>query len=164
MKKNWYLKFTLMVFMIFCFHSNVMAESPTKPIQISLWPTIQMHDSETSIKGFRFNLLYGVNQDVSGIDIGPINRVKGNMKGLHCGLVNLVGGDLSGCQVGIANSAQKTKGIQCGLINHAVSMTGIQIGLAYNTADTLRGLQVGLFNFVWERKPIFFFPIVNLSF
>ena len=164
MKKNWYLHFTLMVFMLFCFHSNVMAESPAKLIQFSLWPTIQMHDSETSIHGLRLNLLYGVNQDVSGLDIGSVNKVKGNMKGLQCGLVNLVGGDLSGWQVGIANSAQKTKGIQCGLINHAVSMTGMQIGLAYNTADTLRGLQVGLFNFVWERKPIFFFPIVNLSF
>ena len=78
MKKKWYLHVTLMVFTFFCFHNSVMAESSAKPIQISLWPTIQMHDSETSIKGFRLNLLYGVNQDVSGLDIGSANKVKGN--------------------------------------------------------------------------------------
>jgi hypothetical protein len=141
-----------------------MAESSAKLIQFSIWPSIQLHDSETSIHGFRFNVLYGLNQDVYGFDLGLINRVKGNMKGLHFGLVNLVGGDISGCQFGVANSAQKAKGLQCGLINHSVSMTGIQIGLAYNTTDTLRGLQAGLFNFIWNRKPVSFLPLVNASF
>ena len=75
MKKKLGPVLIIMVFIIFCFYNSAMAESSAKLIQFSLWPSIQLHDPETSIHGFRFNVLYGVNQDVSGLDIGSLNYV-----------------------------------------------------------------------------------------
>ena len=177
MKKCLYLLVISVVLIIFMFPASGVAESPEKPLQLSLFPPLQIHNQETSIRGLRLSL-YGFNQDLKGLDIGLINRLGGDMNAVQLGIVNYVNGnakglqaafynqahDFSGVQVGVANTAQKTHGLQIGIVNSAVDMDGLQIGLLYNSTDTLRGIQIGLLNFIWERKPVFFFPIINAAF
>jgi hypothetical protein len=137
-------------------------ESRTRSLQLSLFKPYQIHDPETSISGLRWNVIYGVNQDVSGLDVGIVNIAEGALKGLQLGGFNEAK-TARAWQLGLLNSAEESRGIQVGAINHATEMNGLQLGLLYNSADTLKGLQVGLFNFVWNQK-VFFLPIVNGSF
>ena len=60
-----------------------------KPIQVSIVHPVQLFNRETSIKGLRFNLIYGNNADLYGIDIGLVNRTSGITKGFQYGLVGL---------------------------------------------------------------------------
>jgi len=162
--------------------------------QLSLINPLQIFKSEYSIKGMRINLLYGLNQDLSGLDLGMVNKLNGDIKGIQLGLANFgqnnlsgvqVGlinavkgqarafqtgfynssGDAKGVQVGVLNTTQKMKGVQLGLINNTTVLQGIQIGLFYNSTDTIDwGLQIGLLNFAWNKKPVMFFPVINFRF
>ena len=177
MKKSLHFKIILVVLIIFLFPTSGIAESPEKPLQLSLFPPLQIHNQETSIHGLRLSL-YGFNQNFKGLDIGLVNRLEGDMKGVQLGVINYVNGnatgiqaafynqsqDYSGVQVGVLNTAQNTHGLQLGIANSATAMEGLQIGLLYNSTDTLNGIQIGLLNFIWDRKPVFFFPIINASF
>ena len=79
--KKWSIGLMAMALITFCFHSPVLADD-TKPINLSLFDPVQIFDADTSIKGFRLNLIYGVNQDMTGLDIGLGNHAKGNMSGV----------------------------------------------------------------------------------
>lgn len=136
---------------------------PTKLLQIALFKPYQLHKPEVSIAGLRWNILYGVNENVSGLDLGIVNIATGNFKGLQFGGYNSAQ-KASGAQVGLLNTSQEGRGLQVGIFNHSEAMNGLQIGLLYNTTETLKGVQIGLLNFVWTREPMFFFPIVNASF
>ncbi len=141
---------TLMAFMVLCYPLTTMAQSDVKPIQISIWESVQIFDSETSIYGVRINLLYGVNQDVYGLDLGLVNKLNGDMKGAQGGLVNLVEGDVGGTQSGLVNLVKGDR-------------EGLQIGVV-NMAGTLKGLQIGIVNINNSGEPHRFLPIVNFSF
>ena len=67
MKKNWCFHLILITIMVLFFQNGALAESQTKPIQLSIFDPIQIFNSDTSIHGFRFNLIYGFNRDVSGL-------------------------------------------------------------------------------------------------
>lgn len=178
MKKCLHIRLIFVVFVFLLFPGNILAESPAKFLQLSLFPPVQIQKQETSIHGLRIDLIYGYNQDFKGLDIGLVNRLNGDMKGLEIGVANFVRGnatgvqagfynqaqDFKGFQLGALNTSQKTKGFQLGIMNSATSMEGLQLGLLYNSTDTLRGIQIGLFNFIWNRTPIYFFPIVNAAF
>jgi len=43
------------------------------------WDTVSQVRDPGPVKGFRLNLIYGVNQDMTGFDIGLGNHAKGNM-------------------------------------------------------------------------------------
>lgn len=135
-----------------------------KGLQIALFKPYQIHKPEISIRGFRWNVLYGLNENVSGLDMGIVNRVNDEFKGIQLGFYNEAQ-KAGGLQMGILNTAaQEARGLQLGIINHSANMNGIQVGLLYNSADTLKGVQIGLLNFTWNRKPVFFFPLINGSF
>ena len=154
-----------------------LAQSDVKPIQISLFHPVQIFDSETSIYGVRINLLYGVNQDVFGLDFGLVNKltggmqsgivnlVKGDLAGVQSGLFNRVEGDVGGMQYGVINCVKgDVEGFQTGLVNRVEGdMEGLQIGVV-NLAGTLRGLQIGIVNLNMSGEPYKFLPIVNFSF
>jgi hypothetical protein len=154
------------------------AENQVKSVQFSLWGKYQLYNADTSITMFRLNTVYGFNKDVSGLDLGGFGRVSGKFTGWQNNIVNVVNGDLRGLQigiynesgdskalqVGILNTSKKTVGWQIGIINHASDINGMQFGLLYNTADALKGLQIGLLNMNWSGKPITFLPIVNFAF
>jgi len=89
------------------------------PYQIAIIHPVQMIDKTKSIYGVRFNLVYGINYDVTGVDVGAFNRTTHYQKGL---------------QVGIFNNTLKMTGLQIGLVNYTDFLDGVQIGvLNYHT-------------------------------
>jgi len=139
-----------------------MADSP---VQVSIWHPIQFVDDDQSVGQFRFCLLYGVNTDVTGVDVTPLAaRTTGNQIGLQIGMYVEVDGNLSGWQGGgVARVAGILRGVQHGfLFNEAGDMRGLQISLI-NRADKLNGAQIGLLNFN-DAGPLYFTPFLNLSF
>ena len=115
-----------------------------KPIQLALFTPIQIFPETDSITGFRFNLLYGRNAAVTGLDLGLVNHSTGQFKGVQFGFVgisdsdflgwqdnavNIVSGQFEGLQVGLFNYAKRVRGVQFGGVNYAGSITGLQIGL-----------------------------------
>lgn len=171
----------LMVSFVFAMPMAAFAgQGETKLVQLSLFDPVQIFDRDTSVSAFRFNLLYGYNQDVTGLDLGLVNRAAGNVKSLEIGLVNLVGGDFSGVQWGLFNDVKGEfvgwqdgtvnlvggdfVGLQSGFYNSvAGKSSGLQLGVV-NVAGSLYGLQIGLLNFNKAGEPFKFLPIVNFSF
>ena len=160
------------------FAMPVNAQEGTKPIQLSLWTPVQLVDEATSISGLRLNI-YGTNADVTGLDIGIVNRNTGMFKGVQWGLVgisgsftgwqwtlvNITNGNVTGVQgpTAIFNSGATVKGMQWGWVNKAESFEGFQLGLV-NVTNTLHGLQIGLLNVVSGREKWKYLPIVSWSF
>lgn len=141
------------------------AQGADKPAQFSFFHPWQVFDSETSIGGFRFNLFYGYNKNVTGLDFGMVNRASGHVTGIEIGAVNLVGGNFTGWQGSLANFTEgDLVGLQTGFFNSTkMKMSGIQVGF-YNVAGSLDGIQLGLLNFNNSGKPMKFLPVVNFSF
>ena len=48
------------------------AEDQTTGFQLSLFHPVQSHPDDYNVDGFRLDLMYGVNEDVQGIDIGIV--------------------------------------------------------------------------------------------
>ncbi|MFC1508494.1 LA_2272 family surface repeat-containing protein [Candidatus Omnitrophota bacterium] len=154
------------------------AQSNVKPIQLSLWDTIQLYDADTSIAGLRLSI-YGVNRNVSGIDWGIVPKVTGDMLGWQSGVVSIVEGNMTGYQEGCVNYVKgnvlgwqnalinicksEMVGFQSGFVNLSGNVRGIQLGFV-NTTDQMYGLQVGIVNLNYQGNPFKFLPIVNFSF
>ena len=136
-----------------------------KPAQFAFFAPWQVYDKDTSIGGFRYNMLYGHNKDVTGLDFGFFNRAGGDVTGIEIGAVNMVEGNFTGWQSSMANMVDgDVVGLQTGFFNSAgKTMSGVQIGF-YNVAGTLEGLQFGLLNFNNAKKPMYFLPVLNFSF
>ena len=132
-----------------------------KPINLALFNPVQIVDDDTSIHGFRFNLLYGYNQEMHGFDLGLVNRARGSVLGMQWGVanwgessltglqaspfVNYLEGDAVGAQVGAVNIEKAGTGLQFGAVNYAPRIEGLQFGFV-NITDQLKGLQLGLVN------------------
>jgi len=152
-------------------------EAGTKPIQLALWNPVQAFDEETSIAGIRINLLYGVNRNVLGLDIGLGNHTRGNTTGLQYGLVGYTEGTFVGWQhnffnysttflgfqTGFYNGAESATGFEWGMVNITDDMHGLQLGI-FNMTETLHGLQIGVINVVQRKENLPILPIVNWSF
>jgi hypothetical protein len=131
------------------------------PINISLYPTVQLVPYDGDFAGLRLNLI-GVNRNVYGVDLGisnqtddtfagvglgVINMSKGNTKGIHVGFINNTLGDFNGFQgVPLLTwfNALNVVGGEC---------NGMQGGL-YNEAKILRGVQGGLINVAYDSKGV----------
>ena len=100
------LRLYLILIIIFILLSPhiVFAQSDIKPIQISLWHPVQLHDSTTTIHGLRLNVFFGINKDIHGVDAGLIvQKLTGNLKGWQPGFINLIDGNVEGFQEGLVN-------------------------------------------------------------
>lgn len=154
MKSNVFL-LSLMFLILFSFPAF---SAETTPIQISLFNPIQLFQQETKVQGLRLNILYGVNKEMTGIDIGVVNQTNGPTQGLQLGLFPFGGfnitNELEGVQFagffGGANSANgnvsgmQLAGILAGF-NKAENLTGIQIAgilLGVNLAKDTKGIQI----------------------
>lgn len=148
----------LLLLLITFFALSANAESP---VSLNIFDNVQVPgDNSSSIRGIRFNIFYGVNQSVTGVDfpVTPfaLNIVKGNMTGAQFGLYNQVDGSFKGAQFAVVNNSGNVTGVQWGLVNLAKSLKGLQIGLVnINKAGT--PIPQGF------SSP-YFFPIVNWSF
>lgn len=132
------------------------------PVSLNVFDNVQLPgDNSSSIGVVRFNVFYGVNQNLTGVDFPltpiTINIIKGDMTGVQLGgLYNQVDGTLRGAQFAVVNNSGTVKGVQFGLVNIAENLNGLQIGLAnINKAGT--PIPKGF------SSPAFF-PIVNWSF
>jgi len=119
-----------------------------KHIQLSVWDTVQLYDASTNIHGLRLSI-YGVNEDVHGIDLGIVSKVTGDFLGWQCGVINI--------------NERLTVGFQTALLNKTENSRGVQLGVV-NITGTLYGLQIGIINFNISGFPFKFLPIVNFSF
>jgi len=152
------------------------AAEGSSPIQISLVTPVQIVKADKSVSGFRLNLIYGRNADVTGIDWGIVNHVTGNgfawqdgfvniveknFTGLQRGTVNMTRGEFTGLQVGAFNQSDTGHGVALGVVNVSKHMRGLQFGL-FNMTETMHGLQIGVGNVIQKGKiPIL--PIINWS-
>lgn len=134
-------------------------------IQLSLFTPIQIHPEGEIVSGFRFNLLYGRQATVVGLDLGLVNHTTtGLSKGVQWGLVNYTDASFLGMQHGMVNVTMKDfEGFQWGFVNYAHKANGFQLGFV-NYAHTLHGLQIGLVNIIKQGGQFPVFPFVNWSF
>lgn len=159
------LTLLVMASVFLSFPLSGFAGNNDKPAQFAFVEPWQVFDKDTSIGGFRFNLFYGYNKNVTGLDFGMVNRASGDVSGIEVGGVNLVEGNFTGWQSSVANfTGGNFVGLQTGFFNSTEKkMSGVQVGF-YNVAGTLDGLQLGLLNFNNAGKPMKFCPVVNFSF
>ena len=130
----------------------------------------------SDVAGLRLGIPYGLNDSVTGIDIGLWgksdyawaiqvnviqNSVRDEMGGLQVSLVNEAG-HLTGMQVGLWNQAATMEGFQIGILNLADGVNGMQIGLI-NRTENMHGYQIGLVNVIRESS-VPFAPVINFLF
>lgn len=152
--------------------------NPATGLQLALVAPAQIFSSDYDVYGFRLNLIYGLNQNLRGLDLGIINVGQGLMEGVQFGVVNRVQA-LAGVQIGLYNSFDETEGgcFQMGIINHAVDFAGLQLGpLNYarhvngaqiglvNICETTEGVQIGIINIISQSDFLVFCPIINAQF
>jgi hypothetical protein len=113
-----------------CLGWTTLARAEEKPIQLSLFTPIQIFPESDTIAGFRFNLLYGRNVSMTGLDLGLVNHItRGSFTGLQWSLVGITEGEFKGLQLGVINYAKQVRGVQFGFVNYAGTIYGLQIGL-----------------------------------
>ncbi len=138
------------------------------PVQLALFPPIQLVPAQEDVAGLRLNLI-GVNREVSALDIGLVNWTTGEFRGVGAGLINVVRADSYGAHVGFFNYGSgnmtgfqgipfltfwnaanivrgRMSGIQGGLYNQSAELKGAQVGLV-NAGYETTGLQLGLYNY-----------------
>ena len=139
----------------------------TTVFQVSLFNPAQLFPENYNVDDFRFNLIYGVNKDLNGLDLGLVNQTTGYVHSLEFGLVNLVGKNFKGGQFAVITNQVhgSTTGLQMSVFYNDTEeeMSGLQFGLV-NHAGSLEGIQIGLLNFNDDTKYMGFFPFINASF
>lgn len=146
------------------------------PIQISIFPPLQIVDESEAVKGLRLSI-YGRNTSMTGIDLGLVTHTtssfegvqwsvasfnEGSTRGVQLGGVNITMGELNGAQLGVVNSTAGGGGLQWGAFNHTRNFRGLQIAFV-NYAETLNGIQLGLINIIREGGVLPVMPFVNWS-
>lgn len=177
--------FTLWVVLLLMSISLSAAEN-VNPVTFNLWEGVQGPGGpESSVKGVRFNFVYGVNENLTGFDFGlilPVNIIKNEMKGFQLGLYNSVKkgkgvqwgvvnyskSEFVGWQNGAVNVSEgKIEGVQTAFVNVAENFNGLQLGVI-NYTKTLKGLQIGVININTQgtatKYPFLVLPIVNFNF
>jgi hypothetical protein len=154
---------------------------------LGIVPPAQFPPSKFSVKGLRLSVLWGRNENVTGIDLGLIgNTTKDSFTGsavsgifnLNEGNTTIMGVQLAGItnmnlyrtrifgiQAALAANIGDTTdifGVQIGIYNRARTVYGVQIGLI-NFAKDLHGVQIGLANFN-EEGPFTVAPLINVGF
>ena len=66
----------------------VPATAQESPVNLALFSPVQITAEDASVSAFRFSLLYGVNQDVTGLDLSLVGRTRGDGLGVHRGIVH----------------------------------------------------------------------------
>ena len=150
---------------LFVVSFSSVSRSQNKPVQLSLVNPIQIVPESQSINGFRFNLIYGKNVNVTGFDLGFANHTTGKEVGVQWGIVNLADGGVTGWQDGFVNITKgMSVGLQSGTVNYNNGhFKGLQIAIV-NYAATLKGLQIGLINIIGKGGFLPVFPFFNFDF
>lgn len=148
---------SILATLLSCYAFSAQAAEWT-PFQLSLVNPVQLFSEETNVQGLRVNLIYGVNKDVKGVDLGVVNRTTGTTQGVQAGAfpyggVNLTeklnGVQFGGFFGGINRAGGEVNGVQIsgiiGGINIAGDVHGAQISGTYlgiNIAKDVQGVQL----------------------
>lgn len=118
--------------------------SQRTPLQVSVFPPVQLVPVTTEVDGLRLNLPYGENGIVRGLDVGIAGSVTQELTGIQLHVLLGRGSAVYGAQVALnplvcVNEAHVLKGIQlAGIIIPPVWMTPFSL----NQADTMQGIQL----------------------
>jgi hypothetical protein len=116
------------------------------PFGLGIFCPLQLPGYESDICGLRFNLLYGSNQRVYGLDLGVSGLARGPVYGLEAQLFNWNEDVVSGLQLGaIANvTMYDVNALQlAGFANVGYgAMKGLSIAGGINWSDTVNGVQI----------------------
>lgn len=159
--------------------SDDAAAQDGAPIQLAVFPPIQIVGESESVRGIRLSLLFGSNADVTGLDWSFVaNHTTGNEKAWQLGLVGIVEGDftgwqsngavnitqgeLHGLQTGVVNMTGTARGFSWGAVNYSAgNYRGLQLAIVNYARSMEGGVQIGLINIIEEGGQFPFFPIVN---
>ena len=147
------------------------------PIQLALFNPIQIVKQDKAVKGLRFDLIYGVNSMVTGLDLGLVNMstgtghnagiqfggvsmVKGSFTGWQSNLFSSTEGRFVGLQTGLISMSHESQGLQWSGVNSAWNHHGLQLAVV-NYARQINGVQIGLVNIIKTGGQFPVFPIVN---
>jgi len=150
------------------------------PINLGVFNPIQIVKEDQAVTAFRFSLIYGVNTDLTGLDLSLVGINHGSVTGVQFAAVGIVDGSFTGWQNGwgsitkgkftglqtgtIYNSAGSGSGVQFGIYNKAGEFSGLQLGLLNIVDNMTSGLQIGLINIINNKDKLKLFPIVNWKF
>ena len=159
MKLSRILSFGLLVLVLSA--TTAFAQSP---FQLALFNPVQIISESQGIGGIRLDLIYGKNTSVGGLDLGLVNHTtSGISKGIEWGLVGYNEGSFTGWQGNaVSITRENFTGLQTGWYTTARHCGGVQIGIV-NHSGTMKGIQIGLLNFIDEGGFLPIFPIVNWS-
>jgi hypothetical protein len=159
--------------------ANWVSAQETKPISLSLVDPVQIVNRDTAIKGFRFNLIYGNNAGLTGVDLGLANWITGDVEGIQWGIINKTEGNFTGWQSGpvqmvgghmlgvqtswLVSMNESGKGLQWSGVTVSDDFIGLQVGVV-NYAVELHGIQIGLINIIKNGGMLPVFPFFNFSF
>ena len=168
---------TLVMALGFILPSVALADGP---INLSLFNPVQIVKEDQAVTAFRFSLIYGVNTDLTGVDLSLVGINKGSVTGVaftgvsitegsftgwQSGwLASITNGEFTGLQDGIYTHAGSGSGVQLGLLNTADEFSGLQFGFVNITETMTSGLQIGLINIIKNKEKLKLFPIVNWKF
>jgi len=161
-----YFCFILVVLMLSAIPTGAFAEGRNRPAQFAFFTPLQVFPESDSIKAFRFNVVYGSNQNMNGFDLGMVNRVRGNLTGVQFGVFNWVEGNGEIFQTAIVNLTEGNfRGAQLGFFNRTIKhCKGAQVGFV-NMTGSLHGMQLGIFNINESgTKYMKYLPVVNWAF
>ena len=174
MARSWWAALAFVVLL----GASASAALAAKPVQIALFDPAQIFPRDEAIHGIRFNLIYGSNIEMKGLDLGVANRVSGDFTGVQWGIVGMIGGSFVGWQTNyinlnegsgeglmtsLYNQTRSFTGVQFGVVNYTDAMEGLQVGLV-NVTRTMNGLQIGLVNVIQSKDDLPVLPIVNWVF
>jgi hypothetical protein len=159
----------LLVTSIICSVPAAAEQSDNTPLEVALFPPLQLPSTDFGVKGIRLSLV-GLNRELRGLDLGLLgNMTNVEFKGVAIsGLFNYNRGasTVVGLQVaGVANinsGHSEVYGIQLAGFNKAGTIYGLQLGLV-NIATELHGIQIGLVN-INTGGPFHVSPILNAAF
>ena len=125
---------------------------------------ISTGDDQSLLVGMRASLLFGHQARLWGLDVGLLNMTSEDMRGVQIGLVNTNLGNALGLQLALVNwTSGDFTGVQSGFINVIEgSSRSFQLGF-YNESKSLKGVQIGLLNINGSRRPLIFFPAINVG-
>ncbi|MBP1648555.1 MAG: hypothetical protein H6Q30_2000 [Bacteroidetes bacterium] len=144
------------------FISRASALAQSNPVQLSLFNPVQIVPENQSVSGLRLSLIYGVNANMNGFDWGLVTKTTGTFSGVQWGGVGLVNRDFTGWQANFVSITDGSfKGLQMsGIYSYADHVNGVQFSLV-NSAGSMKGIQIGLLNFIKRGGFMPVFPIVN---
>jgi hypothetical protein len=149
---------------------SLSAQEKHKPFQIALYNPVQIVSQEISVHGFRWNVLYGENENMVGFDMGIVNKTNGLQRGAQIGIVSITKGDFEGFRMGVVNIGEgNMNGYTRGMVNLIGgegngwasggvnvlddNFTGLISGVVnVQYAKQLKGAMIGVVNVINEPK------------